>query len=331
MIYTDNLTRIFKRRSEGGRQGPQTSNPSAETAPGLVMAVDHANLKIEKGEVYGLVGPNGAGKTTLVKLLSTLILPTSGTATVNGHDVSKEGPAVRASIGLSVGNERSFYFRLSGEQNLEFFGALQGLSHDEIKKKTPELLKELDLYEARKEKFMKYSTGMMKKLNLARALLTDPPIILLDEPTAATDPYSASKIRSIISDLKNEGRTILLTSHNMHEVERASDRVGVINHGKLIAEDTPTALKGLLKKCIVKIELKSKISQNFADKIRNLEEVDKIDISGFRIEIVTANRELVLNKVVQFLSADGVEVTNICVEQPSLEEVFIDLTRRKVV
>ena len=206
------------------------------------FSLSEISLAVPSGEIFTLLGPNGAGKTTLIRILSGLILPHKGTVSIRGYDVQRQEYEARRAIGLVLGDERTFYFRLSGAQNLEFFGGLYGLSRQTLRKRVPEVLDLVGLKKDAQLQFMRYSTGMRKRLNMARALLHDPQVLLLDEPNGGVDPESARNIRQTILDLKQQGRTILLTTHVMDEAERA-DRIGLMRQGRLIDEGRPQELK----------------------------------------------------------------------------------------
>jgi ABC-2 type transport system ATP-binding protein len=210
-----------------------------------VKALDGVSFEARKGEITSIVGHNGAGKTTMLKILSTLVIPTSGTATVNGYDVVKDEKKVRENIGLVTVSDRLFYYRLTGFDNLIFFGVLQGLSLSDAKRRANDVLELVDLYEWKNTQYMKYSTGMQRKLALARALLTDPPVILLDEPTLGLDPVSARVFRENLQKLK---KTVLLTSHYLKEVEDLSKRVIVFKKGHVVASGEPQELKSSIGK-----------------------------------------------------------------------------------
>jgi ABC-2 type transport system ATP-binding protein len=224
MIKTENLTKIFKQKKEKKRGLLKRKTD--------VKAVDNISFEIKAGTVFGLIGPNGAGKTTLVKILSTLIIPNQGKAWINGFDILKEDQKVRASIGIATGTERSFYFRLSGWQNLWFFGVLQGIKGPELKNRIEVLMKSVDLYSEKDKQFMQYSLGEKRKLDLVRCLLTDPPVFFLDEPTTSIDPHSAIKIREKIRELKDKGKTLILVTHNLDEAEKLCDRIGIMDKGR---------------------------------------------------------------------------------------------------
>jgi ABC-2 type transport system ATP-binding protein len=214
------------------------------TARGAVEALREVTLTIKGGEFFGLFGPNGAGKTTLIRILSTLIIPSSGSASVLGFDVVGEADRVRASIGLVFSNENSFYGRLTGQQNLEFFAALQNLSAREARRRTAELLDFFSLTAAADKPMQSYSTGMRQKLNVARALLHNPPVIFLDEPTKGMDVLAAESLRSLLRAelVERQGKTVLLTTHDLQEMESLCDRVGILEKGKLRAVGSPADL-----------------------------------------------------------------------------------------
>lgn len=211
---------------------------------GAVEALRDVSLTIEPGEFFGLFGPNGAGKTTLIRILATLVIPTRGAARVLGFDVVRQPDKVRASIGLVFSNENSFYGRLTGQQNLEFFAALQNLSGSLARRRIAELFELFDLAHAAHKSVQTYSTGMKQKLNVARALLHDPPIIFLDEPTKGMDVLTAETLRTLLRRelVERQHKTVLLTTHDLQEMEVLCDRVGILENGGLRAVGAPAAL-----------------------------------------------------------------------------------------
>jgi len=215
----------------------------------VVTAVDEVNLKVKRGELFGLIGPNGAGKTTFIKLLSTLLWPTSGRALVNGYDLTREEDKVKSSIGFVSGEERSFYWRLTGRENLQFFSALHNLSPGIAQKRINESLDHLELTEAADNMFYSYSSGMKQKLSLARGLLTDPTILFLDEPTKSIDIITAQNLKRFIKEtlVKEQERTVIFTSHRLEEVEKLCDRIGIMKKGKIIFCGTTEELMKTLK------------------------------------------------------------------------------------
>jgi ABC-2 type transport system ATP-binding protein len=222
-------------------------NPSTIVLEGLVKkfedvtAVDGISLQISKGELFGLLGPNGAGKTTTINILCGLLKPTRGSATVGGFDVQKETAKVKELIGVCP-QDTPVYSYLTGRENVEFFGNLHAMSKEKLKENVDMLLQRLGLLEDAKRRVRKYSGGMKRRLNLIMALVHDPEIAFLDEPTVAMDPQSRHAVWDFIRDLKKNGKTVILTTHYIEEAEMLCDRVGIIDHGKLIALGTPADL-----------------------------------------------------------------------------------------
>jgi ABC-2 type transport system ATP-binding protein len=215
-------------------------------APEPVTALDRVDFEVDRGEVFGLLGPNGAGKTTLLKVLACLVLPTSGRALVNGYSVSGQEGAVKRSIGFVTSDERSFYWRLSGHENLRFFASLYGLHGSELRRRCAELLERIEVGgEAADEQFMNYSSGMRQRLAIARALLHDPPVLFMDEPTRSLDPLTAARLRGFVREqlVGREGKTILLATHNLAEAEALCSRVGVLVRGRLRRAGAPGDLR----------------------------------------------------------------------------------------
>jgi ABC-2 type transport system ATP-binding protein len=211
-----------------------------------VEALRDVSFQIREGEIFGLIGPNGAGKTTLTKIIATLIQPTSGEVTVRGSDTVRDDAQVRRNIGLASAEERSFYWRLTAEQNLLFFARLYGLSGSEAKRRIRTLFEMFELKELARRRFAELSTGNKQRLAVARAMLAQPSVLLLDEPTRSLDPIAAARLRSTISSLARAGEiraTIFLTSHNLAEVEELCDRVAIISKGEIRALDTPHNLR----------------------------------------------------------------------------------------
>jgi ABC-2 type transport system ATP-binding protein len=209
-----------------------------------VEAVRNVSFNVHEGEIFGLIGPNGAGKTTLTKIIATLVQPTSGQVTVKGHDSVRDDEIVRRNVGLAGAEERSFYFRLTSEQNLLFFARLYGLNGSTARQRIDELLALFELEELRARRYAELSTGNKQRLSVARAMLANPPVLLLDEPTRSLDPLAAARMRATIKSLaQSDGRTVFLTSHNLAEVEELCDRVAIIGKGAIHALDTPAKLR----------------------------------------------------------------------------------------
>jgi ABC-2 type transport system ATP-binding protein len=215
-----------------------------------VEALREVSFDVQAGEIFGLIGRNGAGKTTLTKIVATLVQPTTGSVSVRGNDSVAHDEQVRREIGLATAEERSFYWRLTAEQNLMFFARLHGLSDRFAKQRIRELFAKLELEEVARRRFGEMSTGNKQRLAVARAMLASPPVLLLDEPTRSLDPLAAARMRELISSLAKEDPpvTILLTSHNLAEVETLCQRVAIISRGSIRAIDTPQQLRGLTSK-----------------------------------------------------------------------------------
>jgi len=202
---------------------------------GAVTAAAGVDLEVGEGEIVALLGPNGAGKSTLLRILSTTVLPDEGTALLAGHRVDVDPAAVRRSIGVSLSEERSWYYRLSGRQNMEFFGALHGLSKPDARRRADELLEDVGLADAADRRFDGYSAGMRARLSLARTLLVDPPVLLLDEPTRALDPLAALDFRRRAMELASDGKAILFATHDLHEAAAVANRVVLLARGRVAA------------------------------------------------------------------------------------------------
>jgi ABC-2 type transport system ATP-binding protein len=289
----------------------------------LVYAVNGVDLEVKKGELFGLLGPNGAGKTTLVKCLSTLLLPNKGTAVINGHDIVTDPIAARESIGITTGGERTLYWKLSGRDNLRYFAALYGLSSDEADKRIDYLLKIMGLKDRQYERIEKYSTGMRQKVSICRALIHDPPILLLDEPTLGLDPSFSRFIRSFIrKDLnQNHGKTIVLTTHYMDEADQLCDRIAIMNKGKIVSVDTPQNLKKSIPHDEV-LEVKCLGLADFEGIGQRVYSHSEDGMNIYRIH--AENVEEILSDVIK--AADSTRILSMNVTKPTLEDVFIHLT-----
>jgi len=326
-IQTINLIKKFKTKTATGK----LFNRKTQS----VNAINNLNLTIKKGEVFGLLGPNGAGKTTLVKVLCTLLPPDEGTAIVNGFDVVKQQMRVKESIGtlFSVG-ERGFFWRLTGYSNLEFFAAINNVPRKGRHERIMEVLKLVGIEEKAFVVFQKYSGGMKRKLALARALLPDPPILLLDEPTTGLDVTSSHTIRNFIkNDLgKKHGKTVLYTTHYIEEVSQMCDRVGIMNRGKIVALDTPDALKGMAKKGEVANFVVKNMSTTQVNNLRVLDGVSSLAseiqdsvLGQIHLRVRLENADT-LSNVLDFFFREKIKLVNFRQEEPTLEDAFIELT-----
>ena len=307
-IEVENLVREF-------RKGPR--------------AVDGISLTVEPGEIYGFLGPNGAGKSTTVLMLTTLLPPTSGTARVAGYDIVKEGPQVRASIGAAL-QEAALDPLLTGREHLKLQGALHGLSRKERDRSGDELLERVGLTEAADRRVRGYSGGMKRRLDLALALVHEPDILFLDEPTTGLDPQSRSALWTEVSRLaRDEGVTVFLTTQYLEEADILADRVGIIDRGKLVAENTPEALKAEIGRPSVEATPANASDRGAVARV----------LSSFGEEIaaqpgVVAVRlnsgAHALANVVRALDRESLEVANLRLDAPTLDDVFLAKTGRSL-
>jgi ABC-2 type transport system ATP-binding protein len=284
-----------------------------------VTALDGVSLSIPAGEVHGLLGPNGAGKTTLVKILSTVLLPTEGRAFVCGHDVVEETRTVRPLIGIVFGGERGLYTRLTARQNLAYWGALYRLSGPEIKQRSEALLERVGLADRAGQRVEEFSRGMKQRLHLARGLMGDAQVLFLDEPTTGMDPLAAREFRTLIGELKGEGRTILLTTHDMIEAETVCDRVTLIDRGRVLATETPRTLGTLISR-FQRIDVEGASAELLAE-LEGLTGVSSVATQpdgSVRIEV---NEEGATSLVLRRLIDAG--ITDVKTSLPSLEEVYV--------
>lgn len=315
-IEIENLTRTYE----------LTTGVVRRTKKELI-ALNQVNLTIESGELFGLLGPNGAGKTTLTKILATILTPTHGQVKILGHDVVNQAKAIRSKIGIVFGGERGLYWRLSGRQNVEYFADLYHVPPSVAKHRIPEMLQLVGLHERADERVEGYSRGMKQRLHIARSLVHNPEVILLDEPTIGLDPVAAREIRGIIRELKNQGKTIFLTSHYMFEVDALCDRVAIVKKGDIITVDTTTALKKLVADLeVVEIECLG-ASTEIIEKLRQHPRLMdmKVDTRGHKqaLYIQASNGAELVQEFLQTL--DGVRVEKVITRQPTLEDAYVRL------
>ena len=286
-----------------------------------VEALKNVSFDIAEGEIFGLIGTNGAGKTTLTKIIATLVQPTGGRILVKNFDSVRDEVKVRSLIGLATAEERSFYWRLSGEQNMMFFARLYGMSDADASRKIGALFEKLNLGELAKRRFSEFSTGNKQRLAVARALLPEPPILLLDEPTRSLDPLAAAEMRELISSLENV--SVLLTSHNLSEVEELCDRVAVISRGEIRDIDAPENLRrkhGQTQR--VKITLRNLPASDL-----NLpEKLEKLEIENQSGALVISFERMaddaLLGEAISLLTGKGARILDVETEKPTLLDVL---------
>lgn len=297
---------------------------------GKVKALDGVTLKAEDGKVFGMLGPNGAGKSTIVKVLSTLIEPTAGTAKVAGIDVTKDPTAVRNAIGLA-GQFAAVDEFLTGRENIEMVGMLYGLKRKVAKKRAEEILEKLSLTDAANRQVKTYSGGMRRRLDLGASLVGTPKILFLDEPTTGLDPRTRKELWDIIRELANEGTSILLTTQYLEEADELADKIAVIDYGKVIAEGTSDQLKKRLGGDLVEFELK-----NITDYENALIAVDTFckgnlqsDKEDLTIKIPVKNSAEDLLTVTKMIDKAGIKPLNISLHKPTLDDVFLSITGKR--
>jgi ABC-2 type transport system ATP-binding protein len=301
-----------------------------------LVAVDGISFGIREGEVFGLLGPNGAGKTTTIKMLCTLLEPTSGTALVNGYDVTRQAHLVRQNLGAVLTGERSIYWKLTGRENLDYFAALYHIPRAIARKRIGELLDRFELSKRADEYVERYSSGMKQRVAIARALLANPPVLLLDEPTIGLDPQAARNLRQLILEIKQEGRTVLLTTHYMEEADQLCDRVGIIDLGKIIALDTPAHLKESVEQLdIVQLEVEN-FDPGCIATLRQLPAVQNVAArhlgvdNAWSVGLHTADSRAVLPGLIDIIGARSGRIRHLQVAEPTLEDVFISLTGKQL-
>ncbi len=293
-----------------------------------VTAVDHVSFSVRSGEIYGLLGPNGAGKTTTIHILTTLLRPTSGKALVAGFDVVRQPHEVRKRIGI-VFQDPSLDNLLTAYDNMYIHGRLYGLSGDELKRKIYELLDFVELKQYANKLVKYFSGGMRRRLEIARALLHEPEILFLDEPTIGLDPQTRVKIWDYIMAIKREhGTTILLTTHYMDEADQLCDRVAIMDHGKIRAEGPPEELKSALGGEIIYLKLDGHQALApciEADFIENCKPVGRD-----AIQLAVKNASTALPRIFELANARGLRIVEVTYRKPTLNEVFIHLTGREL-
>ncbi len=327
---SDEASEQAKEPAQSSRRWPLGRKPKEPAAE--FVAVNGVSLQIKQGEVFGLLGPNGAGKSTTIRMLCTLLEPTSGAARVNGFDVVRQSTQVRQSLGTVLAGERSIYWKLTARENLEYFAALYHIPPKLVQRRVNDLLARMELTARADELVEKYSTGMKQRVAIARSLLARPPILLLDEPTLGLDPQAARRVRELVKELQAEGHTILLTTHYMEEADQLSERIGIIDQGKVIALGTPAELKRrIAQQDAIRLEVAG-WHVEMADALRQLPTVENVmprytgADSLWEVNLLAANSRAVLPGIIDRLNTNGTHVVNLNVVQPTLEDVFIHLT-----
>ena len=325
-VETEHLGRIYRTREK-------------KTEKKTLIALDDVNLEVRRGELFGLLGPNGAGKTTLIKILTTLLSPTSGVARVAGYDVSREAQHVRPLINMVSGGESSGYGLLTVRENLWMFAQFYGISSAEANRRIADLLETFKIADRKNTKSSQLSTGLRQKMNIARGFITDPQVLFLDEPTLGLDVGASRDVRAFIRRWINEdrtedaARTLLLTTHYMVEADELCDRVAIINDGRVLACDTPARLKQRLQSdSIFRLET-TPLDGLGAQQIAAIPGVRKVACRAgdgrARVELIL-EQEQVIGAVIAAMEANRISLLSLTKHQPTLEDVFVELVGRSM-
>jgi ABC-2 type transport system ATP-binding protein len=321
-ININNLTKRFPRTS-----GYRDLLPFRHRE--WVEAVKNVSLDIKDGEFFGMLGPNGAGKTTLIKMLCCLVLPNSGTARVFGNDIVKDTQSVKETVGLISAEERSFYWRLTGRENLHFYASLYHLPKKRANVRIKELLELVGLADDGDTRFQNYSTGMRQKLAIARGLLSEPRLLFVDEPTRSLDPVSAQSVRIFLKDkIAAEGKTVVLATHNLNEAEQLCDRLAIMDHGHLKALGTVSELRTIFQtqeECVLQV---GNYSEEILTQLRAIDGVIECDLTEthdnvVRLKMVISNRTAVLPHIMKVTVNSGAEIMDCQLDPLPLEEIFL--------
>jgi ABC-2 type transport system ATP-binding protein len=290
-----------------------------------IKAVDGVEFKVKKGEIFGFLGPNGAGKTTTIRMLTGIIKPDSGKAYIMGYDIQKEPLKAKENLGV-VPETSNAYVDLSAWQNLILTADLYGVPKKDAKTRAKNLLKEFNLYERKDDKVKGFSKGMKQRLILAMALINDPQLLFLDEPTSGLDVQSSILIREMLLKLREKGKTILLTTHNLEEANKLCERIAIIKNGKISAIDTPENLKKMIKKLnVVEITFDGPINVQDLSNFCKTQEIKK---TGEKFIINTDDVNNLISAVTEYAKSKDIKIMALNTLAPSLEEVFVELTRR---
>ncbi len=307
MIVTEDLTKVFKIGKKGKEE---------------IVAVESLSLSVKEGEVFGFLGPNGAGKTTTVRMLTGLIAPTRGRASVNGFELGKENRAIRKCVGILT-ESPGMYERLSAEKNLSIFASLYDV--EDVPSQVRKFLQMLGLWARRQDPVGSFSKGMRQKLAIARALLHDPKVLFMDEPTSGLDPEAAKMVRDFIESLKARGRTIFICTHNLDEADRLCDRIGIIKQ-RLIAVDTPAALRQRLYGRKVVFHLRE-LNQKFVKVVSALPFVKEVRAIGEKLVLSLENPDRDNPEIVRCLVKAGADIQFVGELRHSLEEIYLETLR----
>jgi ABC-2 type transport system ATP-binding protein len=325
-IVARRLHRVYRKGRRLFRRGER----------GEVIAVEDVSFAVPRGTIFGLLGPNGAGKTTTIKMLSTLLIPTGGTATVGGHDVVREERLVRRQLGVVLGGDRGLYAKLSARDNLVYFGNLYGMTKASIARRADELLDLVSLRDRAGERVEGYSRGMKQRLHLAKALLHDPPILILDEPTIGLDPAAAVDLRRAVAALV-PAHTVLLTTHDMHEADQLCREIAIVDRGLIVAQGTPAQLKARVAgERRVIVSTGRSLNGSAAEVEARLAELPGVRgvgqavgaTGGAELTILCADTAATLDGALALLRGHGATIAGLRVVEPTLEDAFLAIAGR---
>ncbi len=295
---------------------------------GEVHALEDVTLHVARGEVFGLLGPNGSGKTTMVRILSTILAPSSGSASVNGYDVVKQPDEVRRSIGLA-GQFATVDENLTGSENLRMIGKLNHLENSFVKRRSSELLEQFGLSDAANRTAKTYSGGMRRRLDLAAALVANPPVLFLDEPTTGLDPQSRQDLWGIIEGLVEGGTTVLLTTQYLEEADRLAKQLVVLDHGSIIAQGTSQELKTRLGNTVLSVSFTSTADAERGSQLLAELSTKPANVEGTIVEITVERGPRAAADALRRIDGAGLELTGLVLREPSLDDVFLSLTGHK--
>ena len=315
-VECENMSRVYRFGSIIGR-GRETE------------ALVDLSIQVARTSVFGLLGPNGAGKTTTVRILSTLLTPTHGSARVLGYDVVKQSKQVRERIGFILGGDRGLYGRLTGKQNIRYFGALNHLDPKTAGRRADELLERVGLKGDGDTPVEQYSRGMKQRLHIARGLLTDPEVIFMDEPTIGLDPIGAQELRQYIPELVNQGKTIFLTTHYMLEADMLCDTIALIDKGRLVALGTPNEIKRTFSGVTIIEMVINQTRASLAEELSSVDGVRRVELSAEGVlQKITLMVDIgvdVRQSITQIVGVEKIE--SLIARQPTLEEAYVSILK----
>lgn len=324
-IVVNNLAKHFDppKRAKHGKFGPNGSQKTMD----IIRAVDGINFEVKEGEIFGFLGPNGAGKTTTIRMMTGVLRPTEGEIKLLGLNAWKNQIAVKQVTG-NVPEMANVYFSFSGWENLMFIGEIYGIPKKERIAKAEILLKKFDLYEKRTLKAKKYSKGMKQRLLLCMALMTNPKILFLDEPTAGLDVQSAKIIKQLIREYNEQGMTIFLTTHDMEVANELCDRIAIINHGRIISLDTPENIRKITQDYQA-IDLNFDNGVNIGE-IKNLPSVSEVQKTQEGLHIIVEDIHDSIFEIIDYIKFHKIKIKHLSTHQPKLEEAFLKIIERGV-